>query len=68
MMLESLSITERVPFAFAGDPFQTLNPTGFRWEAIKAGFTERVLCFLHRCRERREIPDLNYRELTFNYR
>lgn len=53
----------RVPLAFAGDPFQTLNPTGFRWEATKAFFTEKFI---------RSFPglsrDLNYHELTYNYR
>lgn len=53
----------RVPLAFAGDPFQTLNPTGFRWEATKAFFTEKFI---------RSFPglsrELNYRELTYNYR
>jgi hypothetical protein len=24
-----------LPFAFAGDEFQTLNPSGFRWESVK---------------------------------
>ncbi|MGA7305857.1 MAG: hypothetical protein WBW88_13340, partial [Rhodothermales bacterium] len=33
----------RIPFVFAGDPFQTLNPTGFRWESVRAAFTERIL-------------------------
>ena len=33
----------QLPFAFAGDPFQTLNPTGFRWEAIKNSFVERFI-------------------------
>ncbi len=65
--LEPESI-RRVPLAFAGDPFQTLNPTGFRWEAIKAGFTERLLCSLHRFKERSAVPHLNYHELSFNYR
>lgn len=53
-----------IPLAFAGDPFQTLNPTGFRWEATKAFFTEKFL---------KKFPgqpnrELNYRELTYNYR
>lgn len=26
----------RVPFIFAGDPLQTVNPTGFRWENVQA--------------------------------
>ncbi len=33
----------RVPFASAGDEFQTLNPTGFRWDAIKAAFVEKFI-------------------------
>ena len=53
----------RVPLAFAGDPFQTLNPTGFRWEATKAFFTEK---FIRLCPGTRQ--ELNYRELTYNYR
>jgi hypothetical protein len=59
---------KRVPFVFAGDPFQTLNPTGFRWESVRAAFTERILRSLYRSDARGEIPQLNYRELTFNYR
>jgi hypothetical protein len=58
----------RVPFVFAGDPFQTLNPTGFRWESVRAAFTERILRSLYRYNARAEVPQLNYRELTFNYR
>ncbi len=33
----------KLPFVFAGDPYQTLNPTGFRWEAVKAAFTEKFI-------------------------
>ena len=53
----------RVPIAFAGDPFQTLNPTGFRWEATKAFFTEKFIESFPGAKR-----DLNYRELTYNYR
>jgi hypothetical protein len=28
----------RVPIVFAGDPLQTINPTGFRWDAVRADF------------------------------
>ncbi len=59
---------KRVPFVFAGDPFQTLNPTGFRWESVRAAFTERILRSLYRFSARAEVPQLNYQELTFNYR
>src|SRR4029077_16656019 len=57
----------RVPFAFAGDQFQTLNPTGFRWDSIKASFVEKFIFELDPTR-RSGRADLNYRELQHNYR
>lgn len=57
----------RVPFAFAGDQFQTLNPTGFRWDAIKASFAEKFVFELNPL-QRTGPVDLNYRELQYNYR
>jgi len=57
----------RVPFVFAGDQFQTLNPTGFRWDAIKASFVEKFIFALDPERRSR-LDDLNYQELTYNYR
>jgi hypothetical protein len=56
----------RVCFAFAGDQFQTLNPTGFRWDAIKATFVEKFVFELDPGRQGR--TELNYRELQYNYR
>src|SRR5207237_556886 len=58
----------RVPIVFAGDPFQTLNPTGFRWEAIKAALIEKIVLSLNPLRAKGGRPDLNYRELSYNYR
>ena len=58
---------DRVPFVFAGDPFQTLNPTGFRWDAIKASFAEKFVFELDPERRTGRV-DLNYRELKYNYR
>lgn len=57
----------RVPFAFAGDPFQTLNPTGFRWDAIKSAFVLKFIRSLDPT-AKSGIKDLNYQELSFNYR
>jgi len=57
----------RVPFAFAGDQFQTLNPTGFRWDSIKASFVEKFIFELDPARRSGKV-ELNYRELEFNYR
>lgn len=56
-----------VPFVFAGDQFQTLNPTGFRWDSIKAAFVEKFIYELDPSR-RSGLTDLNYRELKYNYR
>ena len=63
----SASMISRAPFAFAGDQFQTLNPTGFRWDAIKASFVEKFILELDPAR-RSGRTDLNYRELDYNYR
>ena len=32
------SNVRNVPFSFAGDPFQTLNPTGFSWQDVSCSF------------------------------
>lgn len=60
-------ILSRIPFAFVGDPFQTLNPTGFRWSAIKSAFVVKFIHALDPARQS-QVKDLNYHELTFNYR
>ena len=36
----------KLPFVFAGDEFQTLNPTGFSWESLRSYFTERLSTFV----------------------
>jgi len=56
----------RVPIVFAGDPLQTINPTGFRWEAVKADFHDRFCAVLDP--RRRACVDITYRELHLNYR
>lgn len=57
---------QRVPYAFAGDPFQTLNPTGFRWDAIQASFHEKLTDILSD--HVTKGCDLNYQDLNLNYR
>lgn len=57
---------KRVPYAFAGDPFQTLNPTGFRWDAIKANFHDNIVRQLDP--DRRGTIGFTFKELAFNYR
>jgi hypothetical protein len=56
----------RVPIVFAGDPLQTINPTGFRWDAVQADFHERFCAILDP--RRRARIEVSYRELRFNYR
>ena len=55
-----------VPFAFAGDPFQTLNPTGFDWPAVQASFHEKIVQALDRSSKAK--LRFNYQELSCNYR
>lgn len=57
---------KRVPFVFAGDPLQTVNPTGFRWSAVQADFHDRFCAILDP--RRRASVEINYKELKFNYR
>lgn len=52
------------PFAFAGDEFQTLNPTGFRWEQIKASFYDKLVGPLDPSNK----SGINCQELLYNYR
>lgn len=57
-----------IPFVFAGDPLQTLNPTGFRWEAVKASFYDYLIAPIERRNNKNSQNELNYKELVFNYR
>ncbi|KAA3630973.1 MAG: hypothetical protein DWQ08_05465, partial [Proteobacteria bacterium] len=63
--LESYYLT-KVPYAFAGDPFQTLNPTGFRWDAIKANFHDNIVRQLSP--DAHSKIDFTFKELAYNYR
>ena len=55
-----------IPFVFAGDPFQTLNPTGFDWEMVKNSFYEKIIQGLDK--NGKAQLDFNYGELNLNYR
>ncbi|MGK7889829.1 MAG: UvrD-helicase domain-containing protein [Leptolyngbyaceae cyanobacterium] len=58
-----------LPFAFAGDPMQTLNPTGFDWESFQANFYENILLPLDPNGDRHLRSDrLGLKELHQNYR
>ena len=63
--LEPFYLT-RIPYAFAGDPFQTLNPTGFRWDAIKANFHDNIVRQLDP--DERGKIEMTFKELAYNYR
>lgn len=56
----------RIPIAFAGDPYQTLNPTGFQWSTAQAGFHEQIVQELDPLG--RGHLSFNFKELAFNYR
>ncbi len=55
-----------LPFAFAGDPFQTLNPTGFRWDSVKATFFDQVIAVLDPSNQLN--LNMTFYELESNYR
>lgn len=55
-----------LPFAFAGDPFQTLNPTGFRWSNVQAIFYTEIIQMLDP--GNKWNLSINYKELEYNYR
>lgn len=57
---------QSLPFAFAGDPFQTLNPTGFHWSSVQAIFDAEVITALDPADQLKLA--INFQALTFNYR
>jgi hypothetical protein len=57
----------KIPFVFAGDELQTINPTGFRWDAITALFTEKFILSVYP--DKTKLPAKpNFKELKNNYR
>jgi len=56
----------KIPFAFAGDPFQTLNPTGFDWGATQASFHDNIVRQLDPAGKTN--LSFNFQNLAFNYR
>lgn len=61
-MLSSHPDDKRIPIAFAGDPNQTISPTGFRWAGTKAIFNKSF----EECLD--SYPELDDPELSKNYR
>src|SRR5919199_250165 len=55
-----------LPFAFAGDPFQTLNPTGFHWSSVQAAFDAEVITAIDPAEQLKLV--INFQNLAFNYR
>ena len=66
--ISNLELVKKLPFVFAGDEFQTLNPTGFSWESLRSYFTERLceLTGLSNKKNELRIPDPI--ELSENFR
>jgi hypothetical protein len=55
-----------IPLAFAGDPYQTINPTGFDWDAVRATFSDKLSSEL--CRFSNKRINVNLQDLSYNYR
>ena len=62
-----LQFITKIPFAFVGDELQTINPTGFRWDAMTALFTEKFILSVYPDRSRLPAKP-NFKELENNYR
>lgn len=56
----------KLPFVFAGDEFQTLNPTGFSWASLRSYFTERLCTLVGIKPQKGMIPSLEV--LSENFR
>lgn len=54
----------QLPFVFAGDEFQTLNPTGFSWNSLRSYFTTRLM----RVTMSKDVGAPDPVVLTHNYR
>ena len=59
-------VLPRIPIAFAGDPIQTLSPTGYNWNSHKPSFHNTLVRPLDPS-GRAELT-LNFQELEYNYR
>lgn len=57
---------DSLPYAFAGDPMQTINPTGFRWDSLKKHLYEEIISYLPFGTDRFQIQEPH--ELVNNYR
>lgn len=44
--IQNVADFNKLPFVFAGDEFQTLNPTGFSWDSLSSYFTSRLCSFV----------------------
>jgi hypothetical protein len=75
LVIRSLRITDfdlsdrpivSLPLVLAGDPLQTLNPTGFRWESIQAALHEELAIKIGEGRATVRLKQLenNYRSTT----
>ena len=58
---------DKIPFVFAGDEFQTLNPTGFKWDSVKSAFVEKFIYGICPIADEAKTT-VNLVDLTNNYR
>ncbi len=55
--IHNIEDINKLPFVFAGDEFQTLNPTGFSWESLRGYFTDRLCSLVGLIPQKGMIPD-----------
>lgn len=66
--IQTIDEIKQLPFVFAGDEFQTLNPTGFSWDMLRAHFVDALFTEVGLGNEmnRSNLPEP--KPLSFNYR
>lgn len=58
----------KLPFVFAGDEFQTLNPTGFSWSSLRGYFAKHLCELVHLNMEDNNLHLEDPKELSENFR
>lgn len=66
--IDNIGEIKKLPFIFAGDEFQTLNPTGFSWELLRGYFTDRLCELTGLTEEKNKIGLSDPIELSENFR
>ncbi len=66
--IPNISYINKLPFVFAGDESQTLNPTGFSWDLLRGFFTNKLCEYIGYEKNVNEVLIPETIELSENFR